>query len=155
LQTFESVCPNVHQRFLEAKVTILAVDDEPLIRTLLSTVLKENGFQVLTADCAAKAMEVFHDHSDDVDLLISDIVMPGMDGPTLATKLQTECPDLEVLLISGYCDRAQLSRGFEFLPKPFAITDMLMKVHTLLRNRSCRLRPRSRQARPALVSTAS
>lgn len=136
-------------------MTILAVDDEPLIRTLLATVLHDNGFDVLTADCAAQAIDVFHDHPEDVDLLISDIVMPGMDGPTLATKLQMERPDLQILLISGYCDRAQLSRGFEFLPKPFAIPDMLSKVRALLRNRNRRTRLQSRPARSALVSTMS
>lgn len=131
-------------------MTILAVDDEPLIRTLVATVLQEDGFDVLTADCAAQAMDVFHGHPDEIDLLITDVVMPGMDGPKLAAKLQAECPDLEVLLMSGYCDPAQLSHGFEFLAKPFTVSEMLFKIRRLMRNRS----RKRRSARPALVSTA-
>lgn len=134
-------------------MTILAVDDEPLIRTFVAAVLRENGFDVLTADCAAQAMDVFHDHPANVDLLISDIVMPGMDGPTLASRLRAERPDLEVLLISGFCDRAQLSHGFEFLPKPFTVSDILLKVRALLRHRGCRRRPRPQTVRRALAST--
>lgn len=116
-------------------MTILAVDDEPLIRTLLATVLQDIGIEVLTADCAAQAITMFHERPD-VDLLISDIVMPGMDGLTLATKLRKERPDLGVLLISGYCDREHLSHGFAFLPKPFTVPDMLTAVRALLPGRS-------------------
>src|SRR5690349_18994608 len=102
-------------------MTILAVDDEPLVRTLVATVLEDNGYAVLTADSGACAMAVFREHSEEVDLLISDVVMPGMDGPSLAAELRTQRPDLKVLLMSGYCEPEQLSHGFEFLAKPFSL----------------------------------
>lgn len=113
-------------------MTILAVDDEPLVRTLVATALEENGFAVLTADCGARAMALFREHESEVDLLISDIVMPGMDGPSLARKLQAHRPDLKVLLMSGSCQSEQLAHGFDLLSKPFSICDMLAKVSKIL-----------------------
>ena len=138
-------------------MTILTVDDEPLVRTLLATVLRENGFQVLTADCAAQAIAIFQENGEDVDLLISDIVMPGMDGPSLALQLQAARPDLEVLLISGYCDAQQLDYGFEFLPKPFSVPDMLSKVRSLLGNREHRgaQLPKNHRKVDAVFATAA
>ena len=132
-------------------MTILAVDDEPLIRTLVATVLQDNGYNVLTADCADQAMAVFRERPEDVDLLISDVRMPGMDGPTLAARLQTARPDLQVILMSGYCDCEQLSHGFEFLSKPFTIADILTKVRTLLSGRGQRsgLHTENRASGPA------
>ena len=112
-------------------MTILAVDDEPLVRALVATVLKDNGYAVLTADSAASAIAVFREHSEEIELLISDIVMPGMNGPALAAKLRMQRPDLKVLLISGYYDMEQLSHGYEFLAKPFSLSDMLAKVHAM------------------------
>jgi len=112
---------------------ILAVDDEPLMRNLLTTVLQDNGYSVLTADSGVQAIDVFQKHPGEIGLLISDVVMPGMDGPSLAAELQRSQPDLKVLLISGYCNPEQLSGGFEFLPKPFALVEMIAKVRSLLR----------------------
>ena len=113
-------------------MTILTVDDDPLLRTLVVTTLKDKGFIVLSADCAEQALSMFRDHSEDVDLLISDIQMPGIDGPSLAVALQSEKPDLQVLLISGSCNGNQLADGFDFMPKPFKLVDLLAKVRSLL-----------------------
>jgi DNA-binding response OmpR family regulator len=112
-------------------MTILAVDDEPLVSKLVARALQENGFAVLTANCGAQAMKLFREHGSEVDLLISDITMPGLDGPSLARKLQAEKPDLKVLLMSGSCEADQLTLGFDFLPKPFSIADMLAKVRKM------------------------
>ncbi|HKE24474.1 MAG TPA: response regulator [Bryobacteraceae bacterium] len=119
-------------------MTILAVDDEPLMLTLMATVLRENGYDVLTAGGAAQAIALFREHPEDVDLLISDVVMPGMDGPSLAAELRSARPDLKVLLVSGYCDPRQLDRGFEFLSKPFAVSELISRVRSLLRRHSRR-----------------
>jgi two-component system cell cycle sensor histidine kinase/response regulator CckA len=113
-------------------MTILAVDDEPLVRTLVATVLEENGFDVLTADCGARAIAAFHESASEIDLLISDIVMPGMDGPSLAAQLLAERPELKVILMSGYCAPEQLDHGYEFLPKPFSLPDMLARVRRMV-----------------------
>ena len=111
--------------------TVLVVDDEPVVRTLMTQVLQQEGFSVFTAACAAQALAVFATHRREIDLLISDIVMPGMDGPALAARLQKECPGLPVLLMSGHCDAGQLEHGFEFLPKPFSMSELLRRVHNL------------------------
>jgi two-component system cell cycle sensor histidine kinase/response regulator CckA len=116
-------------------MTILAVDDEPLMLTLIATVLRENGYHVLTADCAAQAIALFREDPESVDLLISDVVMPGMDGPSLAKELRAVRPDLKVLLVSGYCDAKQLDHDFEFLPKPFVVYEFVSRVRSLSRRR--------------------
>lgn len=113
-------------------MTILLVDDEPMLRALMEAVLLDRGYSVLTAGSGTEAMALFREHRGEIDLLISDIVMPGMDGPSLATALQRSCPDLKVLLISGYCNSRQLTQGFDFLPKPFLPADLLAKVNNIL-----------------------
>lgn len=113
-------------------MTILAVDDDPLVRALLATALRGNGFTVMVADSAAEAFSVFREHAKEIDLLITDIQMPGIDGPSLAAALQLKRPELKVLLISGYCSSEQLVSGFEFLAKPFAINGLLSKVGSML-----------------------
>ncbi len=116
--------------------TVLVVDDEPLMRSLMSQVLQQEGFSVFTADGGREALSVFRSHRSEIGLLISDIVMPEMDGPSLAMKLQAECPGLPVLLMSGYCDGSQLSTRFEFLAKPFSMPDLLARVRTLAQKRT-------------------
>lgn len=135
-------------------MTILAVDDEPLVLTLVATALQENGFQVLKANCAAQAMAIFREHAEDVDLLISDIVMPGMDGPSLAAALRKARPDLEVLLMSGYCDARHLEHGFEFMPKPFSLPEMVARVRLILRNRRSARPPQNRRKAEPVFAAA-
>lgn len=135
-------------------MTILAVDDEEMMRSLIASILRDNGFNVLTADCSTHAMSVFREHAGNIDLLITDVVMPGMDGPTLAAALRTVRPDLPVLLISGYCEPEHLAGGFEFLSKPFSLSDMLSKVRALLESHGHRRRRapgNSRRREPQLA----
>jgi two-component system, cell cycle sensor histidine kinase and response regulator CckA len=114
--------------------TVLVVDDEPLMCSMLTQVLQQEGFSVLTAACGTQALALFRSHRHEIDLLISDIVMPEMDGPSLAAKLRAECPDIPVLLMSGYCESYQLRNDFEFLPKPFSIADLLSRVRVLMQH---------------------
>jgi two-component system cell cycle sensor histidine kinase/response regulator CckA len=113
--------------------TALVVDDEPLVRRMVALVLEQDGISVLTAGSGADAIELSRSHHGEIDLLVSDVRMPQMDGCTLANQLQAENPDLPVLLISGYCenDAAERSR-FPLLPKPFSVTSLLQIVHGLL-----------------------
>src|SRR5947209_6528448 len=110
--------------------TILVVDDEPAIRSLLAVVLEEKGFSVLTAECGRQALSLSRAHRGDIDLLISDVTMPEMDGPTLAKNMVAENPALSVLLISGCCDSMQLEncRPFSLLPKPLYLASFLSAV---------------------------
>lgn len=114
--------------------TILVVDDNPAIRTMLTVVLEGERHTVVTAENGAKALRVLHSHEDEFDLVISDVMMPEIDGPTLATKLLKEQPTLPVLLISGGSENVDLDsfKSFQFLAKPFDLTTFLATVRRLL-----------------------
>jgi two-component system, cell cycle sensor histidine kinase and response regulator CckA len=113
--------------------TILVVDDEPSIRRMLALVLQERGFAVLTAEGGQQALSMSRAHHGEIDLLVSDVTMPEMDGPTLAKNLVSENPTLPVLLISGYCDSEQFEkcRPFSLLPKPLYLASFLSAVQNL------------------------
>ena len=113
--------------------TALVVDDEPLVRRMVALVLEQDGISVLTAGNGPDAIELCRSHPGEIDLLVSDIRMPQMDGCTLANQLQAENPELPVLLISGYWenDTAERSR-FPLLSKPFSVSSLLQIVHRLL-----------------------
>ena len=113
--------------------TILVVDDEPSIRKLIALILQQEGFSVLTASGARQAISLSRMHSGEIDLLVSDVSMPEMDGPTLAKQLLSENSTLEVLLISGCCDGQQLKdcRPFALLPKPLYLPSFLGAVQSL------------------------
>ncbi len=114
--------------------TILVVDDEPLVRRMVAHILENEGFLVLTAESGEEAIEISHSHKGALDLLVSDIRMPVMDGCTLAQQLQEENPDLPVLLISGYCEDEPEMRcpKFPVLSKPFSMKSLVATVRTLL-----------------------
>ena len=114
--------------------TVLVVDDEPLIRKMVALILEHDGFCVLTAGNGIEAIHVSHAHGGAIDLLVSDVRMPLMDGYTLATELQAENPALPVLLMSGFCeDQSAASRNrFPILSKPFSMASLLRHVHSLL-----------------------
>ena len=110
---------------------ILVVDDTSEIRTLLSRVLTGQGYDVLEACDGQEALSTCRGVNGDVDLLLTDIKMPRVDGVELATTLTASYPSIRVLYISGQCDtdeiQAQVSeRGFGFLSKPF-MPDMLIR----------------------------
>jgi CheY-like chemotaxis protein len=114
--------------------TVLVVDDEPVIRSLVTEVLQGEGHLVFSAGCGTQALSLFRSHSE-IDLLISDIAMPEMDGPALAKRLRAERPGLPVLLMSGSCQNGQVNSRFEFLSKPFSITELLTRVRRLAERR--------------------
>lgn len=101
--------------------TCLLVDDEPAIRELCAEFLRSRGWNVLEAGDALSALEASRNHPDPIDLLISDIVMPGMSGVDLATRIQVERPGIGVVLITGYApDASAVPEGIQVLPKPFS-----------------------------------
>jgi two-component system cell cycle sensor histidine kinase/response regulator CckA len=110
--------------------TVLVVDDEPVIRSLVTEVLQGEGHSVYSAGCGTQALSLFQSHGE-IDLLISDVTMPEMDGPALAKRLRAERPGLPVLLMSGSTQSGQVSSRFEFLSKPFSITELLTRVRRL------------------------
>jgi CheY-like chemotaxis protein len=100
--------------------TILLVDDQPEILQVVSRILTEHKYDLLTASSGAEALAVSRQHEAKVDLLLSDFQMPGMSGVELATQLSRERPDIKVLLMSGFPDgMLVLNEGWHFLAKPF------------------------------------
>ncbi|MEX1034404.1 MAG: PAS domain S-box protein [Sneathiella sp.] len=125
-------------RDLTGKGTILLVEDEDPVRLFAARALENKGYIVLQADCGEMALEVAHDHDGEIDLLITDVVMPIMDGPTLVKKILGEKPDLKVIFISGYAEDAfrkdldfDVSK-IDFLPKPFSLKEIATKVKEVL-----------------------
>ena len=106
-----------------------------MIRKLVGFVLEKEGFQVLSAENGVDAIHVSKLHPGEIDLLVSDVTMPGMDGPTLATELLSVDPDLPVLLMSGYHQDlpAYNQTRFRFLPKPFSIACLMRTVRSMMK----------------------
>jgi CheY-like chemotaxis protein len=121
----------------EAKKTILVVDDEPEIRKLVSAMVRQFGYDVLTADSGEHALTLHKNHGGPIELLIADVVAPGMSGPMLADKLTELQPDLKVLYISGYDDthvvqKYVVEKGHALLAKPFSVEELRVKMQAIL-----------------------
>lgn len=114
--------------------TLLLVDDEPDARTTISALLRSDGYHVLEAGNAFEALDILKEHSAGVDLLLTDIQMPGETGRQLGARLEKSHPRLLVLYMSGYYDEATASEDDYFMSKPFT----LAKFHRLIRRVSVR-----------------
>ncbi|HOK47042.1 MAG TPA: response regulator, partial [Bryobacteraceae bacterium] len=117
--------------------TVLVVEDEEGVRKLVRSVLELNGYRVLEADCGETAMEISAAHDEKIDLLVTDVVMPKMSGRELADALSLLRPDIKVLFLSGYADRAIIEHGIlnagaAFMQKPFTPQDLARKVREVL-----------------------
>ena len=118
--------------------TILLVEDDDMFRGLLRQVLESQGYRVLPAENPAAALKLAAAHGGDVQLLLSDMVMPGGTGVDLARQLAVTHPTMKVVLMSGYTDDALASRAADrttadaFLEKPFATQDLLRTIQELL-----------------------
>jgi two-component system cell cycle sensor histidine kinase/response regulator CckA len=107
--------------------TVLLVEDEPMVRSVAERALTRHGYTVITADNGEDALEILA-KNEPIDLLISDVVMPGMDGPTMVREARQSRPDLKILFISGYAEE-QLRKSIDidnvnFLAKPFSVTEL-------------------------------
>jgi two-component system chemotaxis response regulator CheY len=135
-----------------APSTILLVDDDPDIRSLTKTFLEHEGYRVFSSGDAERAAQIFSSvprvDVPRIDLLITDLYLPGRSGMELAVELKGLRSELPVLMISGGAvdggQRAQLQQeGWRFLGKPFRLTELLSTVHVMLavgeaeRNRHC------------------
>ncbi len=117
--------------------TILVVEDHDAIRRLMVRCLEKNGYKVLSAENGNDALQVFENYSEPIHLLLSDVIMPEMDGVKLAETLQPLAPKMKVLFISGYTD--DWNRYFipahgdkHLFHKPFTIPDFLLEVRKCL-----------------------
>ena len=122
---------------LTGKGTILLVEDEDSVRTFGARALRGKGYTVLEADSGEASLDVIGSYDGAIDLLITDVVMPQMNGATLVERVRTSQPELKVIYISGYAEdafRKSLARPEEidFLPKPFSLAQLAGKVKDVL-----------------------
>jgi DNA-binding NtrC family response regulator len=117
--------------------TILVVDDEPEIRKLVGAMLSRDSYKVLISDSGETALKTFEKHGLPIDLLLTDVVSPGVSGPMLADQLTELQPGLKVLFMSGF-DHTQvvqkyvLEKGYSLLVKPFTMEQLREKVRNVL-----------------------
>ena len=121
----------------EGSETVLLVEDEGAVRQLVRTVLRERGYEVIESGSAEEAIELFEEKSRAFDLLVTDVVLPGMNGDELARTLQKRAPDMRVLLISGYPRGSigmqhRLPEDTKFMQKPFSPTTLCERVRGIL-----------------------
>ncbi len=129
---------SAHQKMQPAPVlhgseTVLLVEDEPMILRLGMAMLEHLGYRVLTASGPEEAIQTAEKHPEAIDLLITDVVMPGMDGRELSEKLTLRCPGIKCLYMSGYtadviARHGVLDQGVHFIQKPFSIQKLATEV---------------------------
>jgi two-component system cell cycle sensor histidine kinase/response regulator CckA len=117
--------------------TILIVEDDPALRKMAAEVLSDTGYKVLTAPSGADALDVAAEHQGPLDILLTDIVMPGMTGRELAEQIVARFPRTRVLYMSGYTDDAIVNHGLQdqsmhVLQKPFTHQELVRHVHEAL-----------------------
>jgi DNA-binding NtrC family response regulator len=121
----------------EPQSTVLLVEDEGMVRALVKRVLARHGYHVLDAEGPEEALALLDSAGGEIELLITDVVMPGMSGHSLARSLHSTRPALKVLYMSGYSEGSQLVHAAAgervyFLPKPFTNEALLAKVREAL-----------------------
>jgi two-component system cell cycle sensor histidine kinase/response regulator CckA len=111
---------------------VLLVEDEEVVRNFAARALKRQGYKVLEAASGVEALEVMEKSKGKIDIVVSDVVMPEMDGPTLLKELRQKNPDIKIIFVSGYPNdafKAALGdENFAFLPKPFTLPQLAAKV---------------------------
>lgn len=122
--------------------TILLVDDEKSVRAIVVKILARDGHTVLEAEHGAAALRLAESHDGPIDLLITDMYMPGLRGPEIVERLRPTRPVLPVLYMSGYGDedvaRSGVGPGSSFLRKPFTVQEIRDAVRNVLAGRSSR-----------------
>src|ERR1035441_4551653 len=122
---------------LRGKETVLIVEDQQAVRGLARKMLQERGYHVLEASDGREARSIVRRHSGEIDLLLTDVVMPGMDGRTLSEQLRELRPNLKVILMSGHSEdviteRGVLASGLMYIQKPFTPDGLAVKVREAL-----------------------
>ena len=117
--------------------TILLVEDEEAVRSFAARALRMRGYNVLEASGGEEGLEIVKAGGQDIHLLVTDVVMPNMDGPTMVRHVKGLKPDLPVIFMSGYAEEAfrrndQSSEDIHFLPKPFGLKQLAAKVKEVL-----------------------
>ncbi len=127
-------------RDLTGAGTILLVEDEDAVRLFSARALRNKGYKVIEARSGEAALVIMGQDSEPIDLLITDVVMPEMDGPALVEEVRARRPDMKVIFISGYAESAFRSKAgdgsmLHFLAKPFSLKQLATKVKDVLEER--------------------
>ena len=112
--------------------TILVVEDDAIVRMLIVDVLEELEFQVLEAADAEDALKLVETADQTIDLMMTDMGLPGMDGKELAAKVRALRPALPILFASGYAENIDVASGMQVIAKPFSIDQLRDKVKSML-----------------------
>ena len=113
------------------------VEDEDAVRSFAARALKMRGYTVLDANGGEPALEIVKSHAGPIHLLVTDVVMPNMDGPTLVKEVRRLRPDTRIIFMSGYAEEAfrhseEKAEHYHFLPKPFGLKQLVAKVKDVL-----------------------
>ena len=137
--------PSCLPALMPERWTILIVEDEPILRDLMRRILEKRDYRVLVAENGAGTVEIARTHAEGIDLLITDVVMPGVDGFDVADQLTDIHPTLRVLFLTGYSadseyvnDRLESDQS-AVLRKPFAQAALLDRIEDLFHTPSLRL----------------
>jgi two-component system cell cycle sensor histidine kinase/response regulator CckA len=119
--------------------TVLLVEDAGSVRTVIRDYLESGGYSVVDVETPRQALEFSRNHMEPIHLLVTDMVMPGVDGLELARQIRSARPDIKVLYMSGYAPRAAggdegLEEDALFLQKPFVLEELLQRVRLVLDN---------------------
>jgi len=112
--------------------TVLFVDDDPYVRKILCDFLRNSGLEVLCESSGDAGLEAARNYPEDIDILISDVMMPGITGPQLARELAQTRPSMKVLLISAFPEFTAIpDQSWQFLSKPFPAAVLLRKIREM------------------------
>ncbi len=132
------VGPSIQANVTPDAGTILLVEDEPQVRAIARQMLEDSGYHVLEAGDVEEALRIGASHPGRLDLLLADVVMPGMSGPQIAARLAPVRPEMRILYMSGYMNdtsvhRSVVSAGQALLAKPFTAFGLAHEVRKALR----------------------
>jgi DNA-binding NtrC family response regulator len=125
------------KQHFDGEETILLIEDDPRVRAAASRVLRSHGYRILDASNGATALALANAHRGEVELVLSDVVMPDANGPDVVARLRESQPDLRALFMSGYTSHAVLSNGLlepgiNLLQKPFTPEFLVKRVRQVL-----------------------
>jgi len=120
-----------------APPTVLVVDDDAAVRRVAGKALRRAGYRVIEAESGDQALEIGSRRAGEIDLLLTDVVMPGMNGRELGEKLKEVDPDLPILFMSAYTEDEIFLQGvrvakISFIPKPFTLDELTKSVNDAL-----------------------
>jgi|SRR5579863_269462 DNA-binding NtrC family response regulator len=138
---YGSICLAAHTEGERYRPSVLLIEDESFVRDVTREILISAGYRVIAARNAPEAMQIYEERHSEIDLVITDVVLPGESGRLLAVRLQRHNPELKVLFMSGYRDQPEFKGELEegFIGKPFSSNMLLNRVKLMLdcRTLSC------------------